>query len=77
FWVTLFDRLEVEHTVIKELFGKKTLSFVDFDDQQYKLISDELDNGIESCTPWQNGPVPLEDSITGLGPVFIRIANLS
>lgn len=61
-----FDRLEVEHTGIKEQFGKKTLSFVDFDDQEYQLISDELDKGIESGTPWQNGPVPLEYAITGL-----------
>ena len=72
-----FDRLEVEHTGIKEQFGKKILSFVDFDDQHYQLISDELDKGIESGTPWQNGPVPLEYAITGLGPVFIRIANFS
>ena len=72
-----FDRLEVQHTGIKEQFGKKTLSFVDFDDQHYQLISDELDKGIESGTPWQNGPVPLEYAITGLGPVFIRIANFS
>ena len=77
YWVNRFDRLEVEHTGIKEQFGKKTLSFVDFDDQHYQLISDELDNGIESGTPWQNGPVPLEYAITGLGPVFIRISNFS
>ena len=77
YWVKRFDRLEVEHTGIKEQFGKKTLSFVDFDDQHYQLISDELDKGIESGTPWQNGPVPLEYAITGLGPVFIRIANFS
>ncbi|PHD61907.1 ring-cleaving dioxygenase [Bacillus wiedmannii] len=77
YWVNRFDRLEVEHTGIKEQFGKKTLSFVDFDDQHYQLISDELDNGIESGTPWKNGPVPLEYAITGLGPVFIRISNFS
>ena len=41
------------------MFGKKTISFVDFDDQQYMLVSDELNEGIESGTPWQNGPVPL------------------
>src|SRR5699024_4687754 len=39
------------------------------------LISDELDNGVASGTPWQNGPIPLEFAITGLGPVFIRIAE--
>jgi glyoxalase family protein len=75
YWVKRFDRLEVKHTGIKEQFGKKTLSFVDFDDQQYQLISDEHNKGVESGTPWQNGPIPLEYAITGLGPVFVRIAN--
>jgi glyoxalase family protein len=75
YWVKRFDRLAVKHTGIKEQFGKKTLSFVDFDDQQYQLISDEVNKGIESGIPWQKGPIPLEYAITGLGPVFVRIAN--
>lgn len=73
YWVKRFDRLEVEHNGIKEQFGKKTLSFSDFDDQQYQFISDELNSGVEPGTPWQKGPVPLEHAITGLGPIFIRI----
>lgn len=77
YWLQRFDRLEVAHTGIKEQFGKKTLSFVDFDDQQYQLISDELNQGVESGTPWQKGPIPLEYAITGLGPVFIRIADFA
>jgi glyoxalase family protein len=75
YWVKRFDCLEVKHNGIKEQFGKKTLSFVDFDDQQYQLISDEFNKGVESGTPWQKGPIPLEYAITGLGPVFVRIAN--
>ncbi|WP_066050991.1 ring-cleaving dioxygenase [Robertmurraya korlensis] len=75
YWGKRFDRLDVKHTGIKEQFGKKTLSFVDFDDQQYQLISDEFNKGVESGTPWQKGPIPLEHAITGLGPVFVRIAN--
>lgn len=75
YWVKRFDRLKVNHTGIKEQFGKKTLSFVDFDDQKYQLISDESNKGEGFSTPWQNGPIPLEFAITGLGPVFVRIAN--
>ncbi|MDP4162428.1 MAG: ring-cleaving dioxygenase [Bacillota bacterium] len=75
YWVTRFDRLEVKHSGVKEQFGKKTLSFVDFDDQHYQLISDENNKGVAAGTPWQKGPVPLEYAITGLGPIFIRIAN--
>lgn len=75
YWVKRFDRLEVEHSGIKEQFGKKTLSFVDFDDQKYQLISDETNIGVEPGIPWQNGPVPTEYAITGLGPIFVRIAD--
>ncbi|MFJ7509628.1 ring-cleaving dioxygenase [Peribacillus simplex] len=75
YWVKRFDRLEVRNTGIQEQFGKKILSFVDFDDQQYQLISDENDEGVAAGIPWQKGPIPLEYAITGLGPIFIRIAN--
>lgn len=75
YWVKRFDRLNVKHNGIREQFGKKTLSFVDFDDQQYQLISDELNKGVASGTPWQKGPIPLEFAITGLGPIFVRIAD--
>ncbi|WP_340007085.1 ring-cleaving dioxygenase [Paenibacillus sp. FSL K6-0276] len=77
YWVKRFDRLGVKHTGIKEQFGKKTLSFVDFDDQQYQLISDEFNEGVASGTPWQKGPIPLEFAITGLGPIFVRIADFN
>lgn len=75
YWLKRFDRLDVHHSGIKQQFGKKTLSFVDFDDQQYQLISDETNEGVESGTPWQKGPIPLEYAITGLGPIFIRVAQ--
>ena len=75
YWVKRFDKYEVKNNGIEEVFGKKTISFVDFDDQQYMLVSDEFNEGIESGTPWQNGPVPLEFAITGLGPIHIRIAQ--
>ncbi|MBE6185122.1 ring-cleaving dioxygenase [Heyndrickxia ginsengihumi] len=75
YWVSRFDRFEVKHSGIKEQFGKKTLSFVDFDDQQYQLISDEHNKGVASGTPWQKGPIPLEYAITGLGPIFVRTAH--
>ncbi len=75
YWIKRFDKYDVKHRGIKEQFGKKTLSFVDFDEQQYMLISDEQNQGVASGTPWQNGPVPLEFAITGLGPIHIRIAE--
>ncbi|WP_090991042.1 ring-cleaving dioxygenase [Bacillus sp. OV322] len=75
YWVKRFDRLQVGHTGIKEQFGKKVISFSDFDDQQYQLISDEKNEGVQAGIPWQKGPIPLEYAITGLGPIFVRIAQ--
>ncbi|WP_214829350.1 ring-cleaving dioxygenase [Exiguobacterium algae] len=77
YWVRRFDRLGVKHEGIQEQFGKKTLPFVDFDDQAYQLISDEFNEGIASGEPWKNGPIPLEYAITGLGPIFIRISDFT
>jgi len=77
YWERRFDRLGVKHEGIQEQFGKKTLAFVDFDEQAYQLISDEFNVGVASGEPWQNGPVPLEYAITGLGPIFIRIADFT
>jgi len=77
YWIKRFDKYDVKHRGIKEQFGKKTLSFIDFDEQQYMLISDEHNQGVASGTPWQNGPVPLEFAITGLGPIHIRIAEFN
>ena len=39
YWVKRFEKYEVKHNGIEEVFGKKTISFVDFDDQQYMLVS--------------------------------------
>ncbi|MFJ7935279.1 ring-cleaving dioxygenase [Sporosarcina sp. NPDC096371] len=77
YWVKRFDRLDVKHAGIQDQFGVKVLSFVDFDDQQYQMISDENNKGIASGTPWQKGPVPLEYAITGLGPIHIRISEFA
>lgn len=75
YWVKRFDRLDVKHTGIQEQFETKVLSFVDFDDQHYQLVSDENNKGVAAGTPWQKGPIPLEYAITGLGPITIRIAE--
>lgn len=76
YWLKRFDRLGVSHSGINETFGAKTLSFVDFDDQQYQLISDENDKGIASGTPWKKSryrwsmPSPDWD-------LFISASNIS
>lgn len=77
YWQQRFERLGVKHYGIESVFGKQTLSFEDFDEQQYRLVSDEGNQGVASGTPWQKGPIPLEHAITGLGPIHIRTNDIA
>ncbi|MGV2620795.1 UNVERIFIED_CONTAM: ring-cleaving dioxygenase [Halobacillus marinus] len=77
YWVKRFDRLDVKHSGIKERFGRRVLPFVDFDDQSYELVSDEKDNGVAPGQPWKKGPIPLEYAIRGLGPLHVRVDNVT
>ena len=77
YWKKRFEFYAVKQQEIVELFGIKTLSFEDFDGQEYALFSDQNDQGIPSGTPWEKGPIPLEYAITGLGPIFLRIRDLN
>lgn len=68
-----FNTHGVNHGDIKDLFGKKVLEFEDADGQKFRLFSDEHNEGVEPGTPWQNGPVPVDKAIYGLGPIEIHI----
>jgi len=76
YWLKRFDKYKVKHSPITDMFGKKIIEFVDFDDQEYFLISDENNTGVKSGTPWQNGPVPIEYAISGLGPIVLTVNEL-
>lgn len=76
YWVKRFEKYQVKHQSITQLFNTKVLFFEDFDQQQYALFSDERNQGIESGEPWYLGPVPNEFAITGLGPVVLKVSQL-
>ncbi|GAB2027764.1 VOC family protein [Lactovum odontotermitis] len=75
YWKTRFAKAEVKHGNISTRFGKKYLEFEDFDGQRYQLISDENNAGVPAGQPWQLSNVAPEHAITGLGPVFIKVAE--
>lgn len=75
YWVKRFDHYEIKHQGIKEEFGHKVIYFEDFDAQQYALISDEKNEGIEAGEAWHHGPVPDEYAIVGLGPIYLSVSN--
>src|SRR5690606_16165327 len=58
YWIKRFDKYQIKHTDIKEMFGRKYIFFYDFDDQPYALFSDENLNGVKPGKPWKKGPVP-------------------
>jgi len=75
YWVKRFNNYKVSHKGIEEFLGRKVIFFEDFDDQEYALFSDEFIPGVKSGKPFENGPVPNEYAITGLGPIFFRISD--
>jgi glyoxalase family protein len=75
YWKKRFEKYHVNHHEIKTLFGIEVLYFMDFDEQEYVLISDENISGVKPGIPWKKGPIPNEYAIIGLGPIFFRISN--
>lgn len=76
YWLARFDQHNVAHTGLTSQFGNKSIQFVDFDGQQYQLISDEHNPGVPAGIPWQKGPVPYDYAIVGLGPIFLTVSSL-
>jgi glyoxalase family protein len=70
-----FEKYQVKHDEPKTLFGILTMSFEDFDGQEYVLYSDEFDHGVKAGIPWLKGPIPNEYAIVGLGPIWFRVSN--
>lgn len=75
YWKKRFEKYQIQHDDMKYIFGVLTLSFQDFDGQEYILYSDEHDHGVKPGTPWLKGPVPNEYAIVGLGPIWFRVSN--
>ncbi|MEJ7220093.1 ring-cleaving dioxygenase MhqE [Staphylococcus gallinarum] len=69
-----FNDFGVKHDGIQTLFGKQVLPFEESDGQRYQLVSDEHNSGVAPGKPWQNGPVPTDKAIYGLGPIEITVS---
>lgn len=69
-----FEKFNVKHGEIQEVFGVKVLPFEESDGQRYQLFSDENNIGVPAGIPWEKGPVPKEFAICGLGPIEITVS---
>ncbi|MCC5895929.1 MAG: VOC family protein [Alkalibacterium sp.] len=76
YWEKRLSDYHISHHPIEQCFGRKIMYFEDFDQQQYALVSDENNKGIESGTPWGNSSVPVQFAITGLGPVWLTVSDI-
>ncbi|EUJ30313.1 glyoxylase [Listeria floridensis FSL S10-1187] len=76
YWLKRFTDMNVPHGDIETAFGRKMLTFEDFDDQKMQLVSDQNNEGVKPGVPWKKGPIPLEYAIYGLGPVYLTVTNL-
>jgi glyoxalase family protein len=77
YWKQRFEKHKIKHQDIKEMFGRRTIFFEDFDTQEYAIFSDEGIFGVEAGIPWKKGPIPDEYAIIGLGPIFFRITDIN
>ncbi|HZG72968.1 MAG TPA: ring-cleaving dioxygenase [Chondromyces sp.] len=76
YWKRRFNDYGVEHDEISHESGRATLAFRDFEGQRLSLVSDEHNIGVAGGRPWNQGPVPVEHGIIGLGPVMLTVASL-
>ncbi|MCZ0716925.1 ring-cleaving dioxygenase [Aerococcus kribbianus] len=68
------DEFDIKIEGEETLYGKKTLAFEYFDGQRYRIFSDENNQGIAAGQPWQNGPIPTDKAIYGLGPIEMTVS---
>ncbi|SDN63353.1 ring-cleaving dioxygenase [Aureimonas jatrophae] len=58
---------------IREIDGRATLRFEDFEGQRLALVDD---GGRGDAHPWSRSPVPAGEQIRGLGPITISVPQL-
>ncbi|KHF40398.1 ring-cleaving dioxygenase [Halalkalibacter okhensis] len=73
YWKKRLEEFEVKHDDIITRYGRKVLSFQDFEGQRLELVSDETNQGVAGGKPWDQSPVPVEYGIIGLGPVQLTV----
>lgn len=75
FWQKRLDAYGIEHEPMKERFGRETIRFRDFEEQRLMLVSDETNVGVDAGHPYAHEQIPKNMGMTGLGPMFLTVAN--
>lgn len=72
FWKSRFESLGIEHDEIIDRFGRKTLTFLDWEGSRLMLVFDD-GKGVPYGIPWEHDEIPKEFAIVGLGPVTLTV----
>lgn len=76
-WKHRLDEHGVRHTSIHERADRPALTLYDEEGQTLHLVDDSADvDRLPDTRPWQNGPVPTDMAIRGLGPVEFTVSDL-
>jgi glyoxalase family protein len=77
FWAERLDEHDVRRTPIHRRAGRLALTLFDDEEQTLHLVDDaEETERVPDTTPWEEGPVPVDAAIRGLGPVEVTVADL-
>lgn len=74
YWQDRFKAQGVPYTPTREIDGRLTLDFEDFEGQRLSLVDDD---GMGAAYPWEKSAVPTEHQIRGLGPIRCSVPRLS
>jgi glyoxalase family protein len=74
FWAERLGAEKVPMTAIREIDGRLTLDFEDFEGQRLSLVDD---SGLGEAHPWEKTDVPAEFQIRGLGPIRLSVPRLA
>lgn len=77
-WAHRLDEKNVRRTSIHQRAGRSALTLYDPEGQTLHLVDDaeEVDR-LPNTTPWNDGPVPTDVAIRGLGPVELTVSDLA
>ncbi|UHA76055.1 ring-cleaving dioxygenase [Paenibacillus sp. 481] len=75
YWQQRFTEFEVENEGVKQINGRLTLPFKDFEGQRLMMVSDANNVGVKGGEARETGPIPKEYGITGLGPVRLTVRD--
>lgn len=75
YWKQRFDEYGIAHGEMTRRAGRDALAFRDVDGTNVILVADNGEGGVRGGVPWEQGGIPLEHAVIGLGPALLTVAD--